>query len=54
MKSLYQKIQDQDVEILSLKVSLTEKEGLIYAISSHNMALIKRVEELAVRLESHI
>jgi hypothetical protein len=36
-----------------LKLNINERDGLISAMSSHNLALMERVKELAIRIEKH-
>jgi hypothetical protein len=37
-----------------LKLEINDKNGLIHAIQSYNLALIERVGELALRIEGHV
>lgn len=39
---------------LSLKLQINERDGLIHAIKSHNLALMERVQDLAMRVEGHV
>ncbi|CDW91530.1 UNKNOWN [Stylonychia lemnae] len=51
VKLLQRNLQDQDVENISLQLKINEKNGLIYAVKSHNMALMERLDQLALRIE---
>lgn len=45
-------LERQEIEMISLKLQNNEWEGQMIATRSHNEALMERVQELALRVES--